>query len=370
MSWIDYLFYTFITFCLVQLVFYFVFLRYFAVSKVIQSNQKNIAVSVIICAKNEAKNLMAFLPSIIAQDYPKFEIVLIDDDSHDDTLDTMESFAEKNSNIKLVKVKNVEAFWSNKKYALTLGIKASSYDYLLFTDADCKPVSKNWIKSMSSQFTNKKTIVLGYGAYEKVKHSLLNKIIRFETLLTAIQYFSFTKAGMPYMAVGRNLAYRKDIFFSARGFMNHMHIRSGDDDLFINEVANKDNTALSFSPESFTSSSPKKTFKAWILQKRRHISTAHYYKFRHQVILGLFFFSQFFFWFLLTFLLILRYSWKPLLIVFSVRFLLSMAVFYFSSRKLNEKDLFYLFPLYEVSLIFIQLYIFICNLYSKPVPWK
>ena len=370
MSWIDYLFYAFIAFCVVQLVFYFIFLRYFAITKDTHSKPKNIAVSVIICAKNEAKNLKIFLPSIIEQDYPRFEIVLIDDDSHDNTLDIMESFAERHSNIKLVKVKNVEAFWSNKKYALTLGIKASSYDYLLFTDADCKPVSKNWIKSISSQFTNEKTIVLGYGGYEKIKHSLLNKLIRFETLLTAIQYFSFAKAGMPYMAVGRNLAYRKDVFFNARGFMNHMHIKSGDDDLFINEVAKKENTALCFSSESFTISSPKKTFKAWILQKRRHVSTAHYYKFWHQVVLGIFFSSQFFFWFLLSCLIVLRYSWEFLLIVFSVRFILSAVVFYFSSRKLNEKDVFYIFPVYEISLIFIQLYIFIRNLFSKPVTWK
>lgn len=370
MSWIDYLFYIFIAFCIVQLVFYFIFLHFFALKKAPQSNTKNIAVSVIVCAKNEAENIKTFLPSLLAQDYPKFEIVLIDDDSHDDTLDIMESFAEKHSIIKLVKVKNVEAFWSNKKYALTLGIKAASHDYLLFTDADCKPVSNQWIKTMSSQFTNKKTIVLGYGAYEKIKHSLLNKLIRFETLLTAIQYFSFAKAGMPYMAVGRNLAYRKDVFFNARGFMSHLHIRSGDDDLFVNEVATKKNIALCYAQESFTVSPPKKTFKAWILQKRRHVSTAHHYKLSHQAVLTLFFSSQFFFWLLLVSLIVLGYSWKLLLIAFGLRFIISGLVFFFSSRKLNEKDIFYLFPIYEVCLIFIQLYIFIRNLFSKPVTWK
>lgn len=370
MGWIDSLFYAFATVCLVQCIFYFIFLRYFAIQKIINSNTKPIAVSVIICAKNESSNLQQFLPSLAKQEYPEFEIVLIDDHSQDNTLDIMESFAEKHPNIKVVKVKNVEAFWSNKKYALTLGIKASSHDYLLFTDADCKPVSNQWIRTMSSHFTNKKTIVLGYGAYEKVKNSLLNKLIRFETLLTAIQYFSFSKAGMPYMAVGRNLAYRKDVFFNARGFMSHLHIRSGDDDLFVNEVATKENTALCFSAESFTISPPKKTFREWILQKRRHVSTAPHYKPWHQIVLAAFFVSQFLFWFFMTALFTLGYSWKLLVTVMGLRLIVSGLAFYFSSRKLNEKDVFYLFPAYEVCLIFIQLYIFISNLFSKPVTWK
>lgn len=370
MIWIDYLFYAFTFVSLLQVIFYFIFLKNFALNRPLKPKHKNIAVSVIICAKNEAENLKSFLPSVIAQDYPDFEIVLIDDDSSDGTLEIMEAFVEKNKNIKLVKVKNVEAFWSNKKYALTLGIKAATNDFLLFTDADCKPVSKDWIRHMSSHFSNEKTIVLGYGAYEKVKRSLLNKLIRFETLFTAIQYFSFTKAGMPYMAVGRNLAYRKDVFFSARGFMNHLHVRSGDDDLFINEVATNKNTAVCFSPESFTISLPKTTFEEWLMQKRRHISTAHYYKFWHQAILALFFAGQLLFWLFLAFLVILGFSWKMMLSVVGIRFFLVGLVFFYSSRKLNEKDVFYFFPFYEVCLIGVQLHIFIRNLFSKPVTWK
>lgn len=113
----------------------------------------------------------------------------------------------------------------------------------------------------------RKTIVLGYGAYEKVKNSFLNKIIRFETMLTATQYFSWAKIGKPYMGVGRNLAYKKEEFFNVRGFMDHMKIRSGDDDLFINQAATKKNTAILYTPESFTFSEPKTTFSSWVYQK-------------------------------------------------------------------------------------------------------
>src|SRR5690606_30653635 len=154
-------------------------------------------------------------------------------------------------------------------------------NYLLFADADCRPDSANWIQEMAGRFTNKKELILGYSPYES-KPSLLNLLIRFETVMTAIQYFSFAKAGSPYMGVGRNLAYTNKLFYDTRGFMSHMNIRSGDDDLFVNEAGTKRNTAICDTPESFVYSEPKKTWKSWKHQKKRHISTASNYKKKHQ----------------------------------------------------------------------------------------
>jgi hypothetical protein len=282
----------------------------------------------------------------------------------------MRSFKDEHNNIKIVEVKTIEAFWGNKKYALTLGIKATSNNFLLFTDADCKPVSKHWISEMSSHFSNTKTIVIGYGAYQKIKNSFLNKLIRFETLLTAIQYFSYTKIGMPYMAVGRNLAYRKETFFNASGFMSHMYIRSGDDDLFINEVANSENTTICFSKESFTESKSKTTFKDWIRQKRRHISTAKYYKPKHKIVLALFYISQILFWILATILLVFLFNWKIILGLIILRFISQYISLVLASKKLNETDLIILFPILEIFLIFTQMVIFMTNLISKPTHWK
>ena len=213
MIFLDFIFYAFIAVVVIQAIFYIFFFARFTVLKQEEKSQKNIAVSVLICAKNEAENLRSFLPLIINQDYPSFEIVLINDASHDNTLGVMEQFASQHENIKIVNVKNNEAFWGNKKYALTLGIKASKNEFLLFTDADCKPVSKHWIRNMSSHFSHGKQLVLGYSGYSKIKNSLLNKLIRFETLVTAMQYFSFAKLGIPYMGVGRNLAYAKNDLF-------------------------------------------------------------------------------------------------------------------------------------------------------------
>jgi len=285
-------------------------------------------------------------------------------------LDIFEAFEKQYPNIKLVKVKNNEAFWGNKKFALTLGIKAATKEYLLFTDADCYPTSKNWIKEMTSQFTLSKTIVLGYGAYEKIPRSFLNKIIRFETMLTAVQYFSWAKAGHPYMGVGRNLAYKKEEFFNVRGFMDHMKIRSGDDDLFINQAAHKKNTTVCFSPESFTYSEPKRSFKSWFNQKRRHVSTAAFYKPFDRAQLALFYVSQLLFVLLPIVLLAFMHQWILVVSLIGFRYLFAWITLGFAAGKLKEKDVMYWFPIIELVVIFTQLNIFMTNIFSKPVHWK
>ncbi|TBX64988.1 glycosyltransferase [Flavobacterium silvisoli] len=360
----------FIAVVVVQFLYYIVIFGKFSFAKPQVNTPKRIPVSVIVCAKNEEENVKKFVPLLAEQDYATFEIVLIDDASSDNTLEIFEEFEKQYPNVKLVKVENNEAFWGNKKFALTLGIKAAKYDYLLFTDADCHPVSKDWISSMSSQFTMSKTIVLGYGAYDKITNSFLNKIIRFETLLTATQYFSWAKIGKPYMGVGRNMAYRRDEFFKVRGFMDHMKIRSGDDDLFINQAATGDNTTICYLPESFTYSEPKKTFKDWFTQKRRHVSTAKHYKLFDRNQLGLFYASQLLFIILPIILLAFQFQWIAVVSITGFRYLFAWLTMGFAAGKLKEKDVMYWFPIIEIVLIFTQLNVFITNTFSKPVHWK
>jgi glycosyltransferase involved in cell wall biosynthesis len=370
MSIFEALLYTFIATISIQFVYYVLLFSKFAFAKEEQPSLKNIPVSIIVCAKNEAGNLDELIPKLLEQDYEQFEIVLINDSSSDDTLEIMESFKSDHSNIKIVDVKSNEAFWGNKKYALTLGIKAAAHDFLLFTDADCVPKSNQWVKAMSSHFSNEKSIVIGYGAYAKHKGSFLNKLIRFETLFTAMQYFAYSKIRLPYMAVGRNLAYRKDTFYNVNGFMNHFKIRSGDDDLFVNEAATAQNTSICFSEDSFTISQPKTTLNEWINQKRRHVSTANHYKFKHKFLLTLFYVSQVTFWLLAIILLIVTF--KPIIVTSLIvfRFLFQYLIINYSAKKLDETDTILLLPLLELFLIVSQFSIFMTNLISKPTHWK
>ncbi len=364
------IFYVFIGITVIQFVYYLIIFGKFAFAKPQTITPKRVPVSVIVCAKNEAENVKKFIPLLAEQNYPDYEVVLIDDASSDETLDIFEEFERIYPHLRLVKVQNNEAFWANKKFALTLGIKAAKKEYLLFTDSDCYPTSKDWITAMSSQFTMSKTIVLGYGAYEKVKGSLLNKIIRFDEMLTATQYFAWAKLGKPFMGEGRNMAYKKEAFFNVNGFMHHMHIRSGEDSLFVNEAANKKNITVCYTPESFTYCKPKKTFKQWFAQKKRQVYLASKFKSGDKFQLRLFFLSQLLFPLLAATLLILQFNWMYVVPVIALRYIIAWTSLGYSAGKLKEKDVIYWFPFFEIFLIFTQLNVFFSNIFSKPVHWK
>ena len=368
---LEYLFIAFLVIFGIQFIYNFFLFGAFSFSKQnTAKNQFKEPVSVIICAKNEAQNLFENLPFFINQNYPNFELVLINDRSSDNTLEVIKQFKiDFPEQIKIVDVAENEQFWGSKKYALTLGIKAASHEHLLFSDADCKPLSENWVSEMVLNFDTKHHIVLGYSPYKKLKNSLLNKLIRYETLLTAIQYFSYAKIGLPYMGVGRNLAYTKTAFFSVNGFSKHMKIKSGDDDLFINQIANRKNTSNCFSKDSFIESSPKTTYRDWILQKRRHISTAVHYKLVHQYLLGLYFFTKLTYWVIAIFLLSFNTYRELVLALIILKITLLYIVIFTSAKKLGEKDLILFAPFLELFLVFIQMFIFIKNLSSKPNHW-
>lgn len=363
------IFYIFVAVAVVQIIYYLCFSVVAFAKEKHKKTSQNLPISVIVCAKNETENLEAFIPKILNQNYPNFEVVLINDASIDNTLEVMESFQQKHHNIKIVNVENNEAFWGNKKYALTLGIKSAKNEHLLFTDADCEPLSNNWITEMSNQFSAEKTIVLGYGKYEKTKFSLVNLFVRFETLLSAIQAFSYAKLGSPYTAVGRNLAYTKSEFFKVKGFINHMNIRSGDDDLFIQDAATSKNTAVALHKDSFTLSKAPKTFIEWFRQKRRHVSTSSHYKGKHKFLLGLFYTTKLLFFALSTALFFLC-DWKVILPIVLFYYLVQWIIVGFSAKKLHETQTLFFLPFLEIGLVLFQFAIFVANTISKPVHWK
>lgn len=363
-----------ISFCVaffIQSYFYlFLFRKY--TTAVISKNKPAFAeVSVVVCAKNEAKNLKNLLADLAKQSFPKFEIVLVDDGSVDDTLSMMQDFRQANQTAPFtVEIIQIEKNQSNgKKAALTQGILTAQHDHILLTDADCYIPGAHWISEMTGCLDSEKDIVLGYGAYEKREHSFLNKLIRFETLLTALQYFSYALAGKPYMGVGRNLAYKKNLFLKAGGFKGHSHIKSGDDDLFVSQLASASNVAINDHQEAFTVSKTHTNYKDWIKQKRRHITTADHYKPTIKLLLGMFYLSQISFYVL--FLCGLFFDGP--IVVFLSLFLIRQGLWYWIMRtcahRLNEKDLIALGPLYEISIIFIQLYIFFKNMIAPPKYW-
>jgi len=261
-----------------------------------------------------------------------------------------------------------------------VGIKGAKHEHLLFTDADCKPLDNQWVKTMMRNFSDKTEIVLGYSKYEKLP-GLLNKLIRFDTLNIAIQYLSFAKAGSPYMGVGRNLAYKKSLFFKHKGFATHYHIVSGDDDLFINQAATPTNTRTEISPESFTVSRVKKDWHGWIEQKRRHLATWKEYKSSDKIRLGIYPFAQAFFWMSFIVLLIVLLIFQPIeffsaydiyivLGLFGVKMIAQLIIFKHAMDKLKEKDLLLLSLAGELFLLGFYPTLTLSNALFRRKKWK
>jgi biofilm PGA synthesis N-glycosyltransferase PgaC len=326
-------------------------------------------VSIIICARNEDDNLTEFLPKILVQEYPDFEVVVVNDCSIDSTENVIDEFAKIFPNLKKVTIKEDDYYKHGKKYAVLIGIKGAKYDNLLFTDADCFPANDQWLNDMSSGFVNRKEIVLGYGAYLK-SAGFLNKLIRFDTFLIASNYLSAAIKGKAYMGVGRNLAYKKDLFYREKGFARHYHITSGDDDLFINQACTKENTNVVVSHNAITYSLAKTSFRDWKRQKQRHLTTAPHYNSGSKTKITLGYISQYAFLFLFLSLFLFKTTMIAALAGLLLKICLQMIIFKKASEKLNEKDLWALSFFYEVILLIVYPIFHISKLFHKPNKWK
>lgn len=244
-------------------------------------------ISVIIAARNESNNLYNNLPFILDQNYPEFEVIVVNHQSVDDSQYILDAYKRQFPNLRTIIVEKNAHLKYGKKLPLTIGIKGAKYEHLLFTDADCRPASKNWIRSMAGRFSEKKQIVLGYGPYKKEK-GLLNRFIRFDTAWIAMSYFSMAKARVPYMGIGRNMAYTKGAFKNADGFKSHYSLSSGDDDLFIQDAAKKRNYSINIDPDSFCYSNGAKSWGHLLKQKSRHYTTAEKYRVFKKLMLGIY----------------------------------------------------------------------------------
>lgn len=362
-----------VLFCLslvVQLVYYFFVYGRILFFKQKQSTSSKEPVSVIICARNEVENLKKHLPLVLSQDYPNYEVIVVNDCSSDESEEILAVFKTKYPNLRVTTINEDKKFYHGKKLALTIGIKAAKNELLLLIDADCYPVDKNWISKMQQNFDDKTEVVLGYGGYVN-KKGFVNKLIRFDTFFIALQYLGLAIAGKPYMGVGRNLAYRKSTFFRNKGFAGHSHVLSGDDDLFINEIANKKNTKIEIDKNSHTRSLPKRNLKEWFSQKRRHLTTAKYYKAKSKFILGFEILSREIFYLSFIILLILKFDYRIILIAFLIRMLLQSIIIKKGMNRLQEKGFLLLTMLFDVILPIINFYLIISNYFTtKQNRWK
>lgn len=336
-------------------------------------------VSVIVCAKDAYEYLVDLVPKILSQDYPDFELVIVNDCSTDETTDYLKILTDKRPDINVVSLTQSLNFFHGKKFPLSMGIKSAKHDLLLLTDADCLPENDQWIKSMVSAYRKGTEVVLGYGPYFERK-GLLNKLIRFDTLYTAIQYFSMALVKKPYMGVGRNLSYRRELFYKNKGFTSHYTIPSGDDDIFISQVANSKNTRIYIDPKNRIESEPKHSFGSWIYQKRRHYSTVNMYKPLTNFILGTLLSSRILYYASLIMLFCLPQAidfvsrnelyYASIGALATLHFISMDWIYIKSAKQLGEKKLYLIFaPLYDIFFTIFTTLLGIRNTISKPKGW-
>jgi len=354
---------------IIQMIFYWMIYGKLAFYRRKEENTDQKPVSVVICAKNEYQNLLHNLPSVLEQDYPDYEVIVVNDASDDDSIELLNSFSRKYKHLRIFNLERNLNFFSGKKFPLSLGIKSAQNEIILLTDADCQPASSLWIKNMVSNYDMRTDIVLGYGTYKKAV-GFLNRLIRYDSFLVAMQYFSFALSGSPYMGVGRNLSYRKELFYKAKGFTSHYKLNSGDDDLFINRAANRANTRIEISPEAQTVSIAKTSLVQWIIQKRRHYSTAYYYRPVFKFFLSLNYASKLLLYLSFITLIFLNCNRLIALIAFSVFFLSHWLIMAFSTNKMRENDLAVLSPVFEVMVLALSPLIYFSNYIVKQEKWK
>lgn len=361
----------FLVFCIavfIQLVYVLFFTFRLAIHKKKVLKVDLPPVTVIICARNEEDNLFKNLPAVLEQNYPKYEVIVVNDQSVDDSNHIIKAYQEKYDFLRYIDLEKNKHRKFGKKIPLTVGIKGAKYDYVALTDADCKPRSKDWLRSIMSNYEEGKEIVIGYGPYKK-ERGFLNRLIRFDTTIIASTYLSFAKAGRPYMSVGRNFSYKKKKFFEVNGFKSHYHIQSGDDDLFMQEAATRKNVAIDIEPESFIYSEPKNTWKSWVKQKQRHFSTASNYRLINKLLLGIFPLSMLFM--LISFIILLfKFEWWLfVLCTFMFRMVIYWIIYGRVFKKLEVKDLIIWFPIFELIHFIVMPFIYYSTDRTEPNKW-
>lgn len=355
--------------CLIILFFYYFY--FFTQIKSTRENSDNreFPVSVCVAARNEHDNLELYLELLLTQDYKEYEVIVINDGSHDGTKELLKEMKARYDHLKIVTLDLDERYQKGKKFALTMGIKAAKYEHLLFTDADCWPNSKNWITKMSFAFGTS-DIVLGVSPLVVTKN-MLGSIIRYETFHTALQYVSYANRRLSYMGVGRNMAYTKTLFFRNKGFASHQHILSGDDDLFVQENSVGKNVSICLDADSFMYSKGPNSFKQWVNQKKRHFGANTAYQTRFVWLLGCYSFAQLGLYIgIITASFLIPQLWYIPVSIILIKWLVQWVVMYKPTQILDAKTIRWALPYYDVLYTFFLLFFALIRPFTRISKWN
>lgn len=278
------LFISFVVLCLYYGLFHFRLGRWHRKNVVAEGgavpNNQLPPISVVLTARNDAAWLKENLVYLLEQDYPNFEVVVVDYLSHDDTHFVLKLLKDYYPHLKVVPFKEDVNLFQGKKYPLSIGIKSAKNDILMLADPDCTPKNLQWLRGMVKGYANKETqIVLGFCGLKRTK-TLLGVMQQYDNLAYSSHYLGCALMGHPYTASGRNLSYRRNFFFKQGAFIRHYSVAGGSDDLFVYHNADKKNTAVCIDNDACLSTEPKKSFKQWHHVRLDRVSTRNWHSWR------------------------------------------------------------------------------------------
>lgn len=326
-------------------------LAFFKHKEELKSNEALEPVSVVVCARDAYEQLTELIPMLLSQDYPDFEVVVVNDCSEDETEQYLKDLERSNSRIKPVQLRQHLNFFNGKKFPLSMGIKSAGRDLMVLTDVDCTPISNQWLRSVVSRYESSTELVIGYARYEHTD-GVLNLLMRFESLQEGLTYLSAALAGKPFMGVGKNLSYRQELFFRNKGFTSHYSKVAGDDDVFVDQAATKRNTKVCIDAANGIISKPTTMVSTWIRQRCQRHSTITMHQRKARGFLALHYWSQLLFYLCFIALFFLPYayglSWEvqpylyyfpTLLVLFLLRYLTQVIIYGKATKQLGEKGL-------------------------------
>ena len=332
-------------------------------------------VSVVLTVKNESEQLKKNLVYLLEQDYPNFEVIVINHVSQDHTRFILQTYQDNYPNLKVINFSQDVNLFQGKKFPLSIGIQSAKNDIILLTECSCKPKEFSWIKEMVEQFGSNTQCVLGYSNIETEK-SLLNAFIQYDNLSYNASMFGYAMLGLPYTGCGKNLAYRRSFFFKKGGFIKHYNVPFGDDDIFVNENCTRKNTNVCLNNESFMTYQPKKTNKTWVQEKMKRMSTQKYYPLTDKLLLSLYPISVVLFYTSLIMLTVMNFNsetdviWQTLIGVGVLKLGWQIFTFHKLERRLEGRKTAYFSPFFEIYFIIMNTIMYLFTLRKKMKRWK
>jgi glycosyltransferase involved in cell wall biosynthesis len=357
-------------FLLLQLIYYVFVYGKVSRYRLPEENYNFPPVSVVLVTKDEQENLKERLPVILEQQYPDFEVVIVNNASSDETEFVLKVFQKIYPQLKVVNLySEAPNKFLGKKYPLSIGIKSAKNDCVLLTNVNCVPNSLFWIMNMVRGLSQTRNTIIGFNFYEREK-TLFNSLVQYDTIINAINYGGMALLGNPYKATGDNIIISREEFFNSGSFLSLYNVACGDMELYVNRITKGKKTSVILNEEAYIKTETPQSFSLWCRYKKRNIKTAYYYKFLDKLLVAIPSWTTLFFYATFVTLFLLNFPWQWILTGCILKFAIQIIFFQNASKVLMKNNLCIFAPLFEIFFLVFNTIMGISVLFSRKDRWE